>query len=248
MQQRQYLPQYIHYDGENKRAVTSILGYGFYKSCGESSSLQDVWLPFLAITLKGNFIKPPFAIFSSVKLLVPRPVAMTSHWFGEQKDEIVSLMHRYSRFKKLFSRFGNLEALLISFALNERAWEDHANSCVILNKIIKCIHENITYNNYVSWIQQHFVLGPLDEKKIYNVEDPRQMKELSGHLSKFLKYHNNQNNLLFHSAKVGSVENEFPRFDSRMVQRIFFPTISQMENKTQSHLNEDADDIKMGLA
>jgi hypothetical protein len=238
--QRMHVSQWRYLDDDVVRNIITIQGYGFYKSSGQSSSLAGVWLPFLTINRDGVLVKPPFAVFSSAKLLGrPLPVMHASYWFGD--THIVKLINSSYSIKKLMSRFGNLEALLISFALDEQAWECRHDFSAELGELIRCIKNNSGYSGYVEWVRAKFVLAVPDLKTVYAINNPAQLQQLKMRLQSGIKYHNNQLDALDSAQDVDrqSIDNVFPRFDAAMLQRISKPSVLSVESKLISTVAKD---------
>lgn len=235
----------VHDDKIKKiqRYIIVTEGYGFYKSSGESSCLAGIFLPFTYIQENGKIEKPDFAQFSyeSKSMFSSEDATKATYWFGEL-DDITILISK----NKHLARFGNLEAMLISYALDETAWKKNP----ILKNLISIINNCPRYHNFINQIRSQIKIDSIHIpcENYYDSNNPAKMKELYQYLTKDLSLRYNNGGPISRCLDRESdapmddlqEENLFPPYSDAMEIRI--ASSSAMQDKKES------DPIKNGIS
>ncbi|HEX2549456.1 MAG TPA: hypothetical protein VHM20_06485 [Gammaproteobacteria bacterium] len=138
-----------------KRDMIVVNGYGFYNSTGINSKLSGIWFPFLQVkdttrkidsgTRHGYIVKTTLITHSSTSS------------FNDYCDDkgLRAILEK----DKIFRRFGNLETILLSIAIDESAWVANFSKTPLLKDLYNYIYKNPKYVNYIQSIKnKNYVL------------------------------------------------------------------------------------------
>lgn len=141
-------------------------GYGFYYSSGRNSTIDNALLPFLGISeidigfggqrfggsQLGDFQKPPLAVACEGSTFMEEDTA--DIYF--KSHPLIKDMMKPKSGEKMF-RFGNLECMLISLALNPGGWEpDSKEPKPLLMQAKKYLTDN--YQEIIDFIRDKYTV------------------------------------------------------------------------------------------
>jgi hypothetical protein len=168
-----------------KRELIAFNHYKFYKSSGLSSDFPKIWLPYVSLMEKaqgdykiGYINKPQLANVGKNP-----PDELYQYCFGADL-QLRGLLKKIDA----SGRFGNLEAMLISFALSEDAWKASSK----LKELITYIESNTSFMEYITNIRKnhfHFQI----EASISSA-DSKALTTLNDMLDEQKTYHDNTRN------------------------------------------------------
>jgi hypothetical protein len=207
-------------NGTSPREIIVINGYAFYRSTGNNSGMGGVWLPFVGISevtdcnlggfKPGDFTKPPVAYDMS----------------GFEREENIKAFFGSDLLKIVNSnphlaRFGNLECMIISLALDEKSWEKEE-----LKPVKKYLQEK--YPNAINCISQKYIINSQADATFKESQDEKVILKTANDINKKL-------------TQLGQKFNsdEFPQYDACLQRIAKFDIISDEKTASPQTVKEE---------